>query len=142
MTEQSLKLGKFMTDQMAIYSVMSDERALFRLLRSFAFSSLYKWSFQNQSCIILQITLTFISCKKLGTIESVINHELKPLVQWLRSNKLFLNETKTELIVFRFPWKHLTREPDIRINNYKLKLHSHIKYLGIFINKICSGISK
>ena len=80
--------------------------------------------------------------KKLGTIESVINHELKPLVQWLRSNKLSLNETKTELIIFRFPWKHLTRELDIRINNCKLKLHSHIKYLGIFINEICPGISK
>ena len=23
------------------------------------------------------------------------------------------------------PWKHLPREPDIRINNYKLKFHSH-----------------
>ena len=50
--------------------------------------------------------------KKLGTIESVINHELKLLVQWLQSNKLSLNETKTELIIFRFPWKHLPREPD------------------------------
>ena len=64
--------------------------------------------------------------EKLGTIESVINHELKFLVQWLRSNKLSLNETKTELITFRSPWKHLPREPDIRINNYKLKLHMHI----------------
>ena len=61
--------------------------------------------------------------EKLGTIESVINHELKFLVQWLRSNKLSLNETKTELITFRSPWKHLPREPDIRINNYKFKLH-------------------
>ena len=33
--------------------------------------------------------------KKRGTIEFVINHELKLLIQWLRSNKLSLNETKT-----------------------------------------------
>ena len=52
--------------------------------------------------------------KNLGTIESVINHEIKLLVQWLRSNKLSLNETKTELIIFRSPWKHLPCEPDIR----------------------------
>ena len=76
--------------------------------------------------------------KKLGTIESVINHELKLLVQWLRSNKLSLNETETELITFRSPWKHLQREPDITINNYKLKLHSHIKYLGILIDEVLS----
>ena len=76
--------------------------------------------------------------KKRGTIESVINHELKLLVQWLQSNKLSLNETKTEIIIFRSPWKHLPREPDIRINNYKLKLHSHIKYLGILIDEVLS----
>ena len=42
--------------------------------------------------------------KKLGTIESVINDELKPLSQSLQG-KLFLNESKTELIIFRFPQK-------------------------------------
>ena len=83
-------------------------------------------------------TNLLFSAKKLGTIESAINHELKLLVQWLRSNKLSLNETKTELIIFRSPWKHLPREPDIRINNYKLKLHSHIKYLGILIDEVMS----
>ena len=35
--------------------------------------------------------------KKLGTIEFIINHRLKLLVQWLRSNKSSLNETRTEL---------------------------------------------
>ena len=53
--------------------------------------------FQSQSSIILQ-NLIF-SSKTLGTIESVINNELKHLVQLLRSNKLSLNETKTELII-------------------------------------------
>ena len=46
------------------------------------------------------INLIF-SRKELGTIESVINNELKHLVQWLRGNKLSENETKTELIIFR-----------------------------------------
>ena len=39
--------------------------------------------------------------KKLGTIKSVINDKLKLLVQWLRSNKLSLNETKTDLNMFK-----------------------------------------
>ena len=51
--------------------------------------------------------------KKLDPIESVTNHELELLVEWLQSNKLSLNETKTEVIIFRSPWKHLPREPDI-----------------------------
>ena len=44
--------------------------------------------------------------KKLGTIESVIDHELKRLVQWLRSTKLSVNEKKTELII-KIHRKHL-----------------------------------
>ena len=60
--------------------------------------------------------------KKLGTNESVVNHELKFLSPWLRSNKLSLNETKTELMIFKTPPKNLPPEPDIRINNYKLNL--------------------
>ena len=75
---------------------------------------------------------------QFGTIESVINHESKPFVQWLRSNKLSLNKTKTDPTIFRSSWKHLPGGPDIRISNYKLKLNSHIKYLGIFIDKVLS----
>ena len=71
-------------------------------------------------------------------METVINHELKLLVQWSRRNKLSLNEIKTELIIFRSPGKHLSREPHITMNNYKLKFHSHIKYLGILIDELLS----
>ena len=68
------------------------------------------------------MTLTFYFLpKKLGPIQSVVNHEVKRLSQWLPSNKS--KETKTKLIIFRSPRKNLPREPDIRINNYKLKLH-------------------
>ena len=63
---------------------------------------------------------------------------IKLLVYRLRSSKLSLNETKTELIIFRSPWKHLPREPDIKINNCKFKLHSHVKHLGILIDEVLS----
>ena len=75
------------------------------------------------------MTLTFYFLpKKLDTIESVVNHELKLLSQRLRSNKLSLNETKTELLIFRSPRKNLPQEPHITVNNYKPKLHNHVKY--------------
>ena len=53
-----------------------------------------------------------------------------------------LNKTKTELIIFRLPWKQLPYESDIRLNNCKLKLHAHVKYIGIFIDKNLSWINK
>ena len=48
----------------------------------------------------------------------------------------FLNETKTELIILIILTENLRREPDIRINIYKLKLHSYVKYLGILIDEV------
>ena len=83
-------------------------------------------------------TKLLFPAKKFGTIESVVNHELKLLSRWLRSNKLSLSETKTELIIFRSPRKKLPREPDIRINNYKQKMYSHVRYLGILIDGVLS----
>ena len=47
--------------------------------------------------------------KKLGTIKSLMNHELKLLVQWLRNKKLFLlflNKAVTKLNIFKSPSKH------------------------------------
>ena len=88
-------------------------------------------------CFVNETNLLF-PAKKLGTIQSAVNHKLKLLSQWLQSNKLSLNETKTGLIIFRSPRKNLPREPDLRINNYKLKLQSDVKYIGILINKVSS----
>ena len=78
------------------------------------------------------------SPKILVTIESVINYELKHLVQGLRDKKLSLIGTKTKLTIFRLFWKQLPRKPDVRLNNCKLKIHTYVKYLGIFINEVLS----
>ena len=80
-------------------------------------------------------TNLLIPPKTFVIIESLVNHELKLLSQWLRSHKS-LNESKYELIIFRAARKNWLREPDIRINNYKWKLHSHVKYLGVLIDEV------
>ena len=52
------------------------------------------------------MALTIYSpAKKLSTVESVVIHGLKLLSQWLRSNTS-LNETKTDLIIFRSSQKN------------------------------------
>ena len=79
------------------------------------------------------------SSKNLGNIESVINNELKHLAQWLRDNKTSLNRIKTELIISSSPSKQgdvskaasLVSKADIRFNNCKFKLYTHVKYLEI-----------
>ena len=58
--------------------------------------------------------------KKLSTIESVMNCELKKLTEWLRSNKLSLNSGKSELVIFRSKTKKELDEITIKTNKSKL----------------------
>ena len=46
-------------------------------------------------------TYVLFGSNKLGTIESVVNYELKLVSKWLRLNKLSLNAGKTKLVFFR-----------------------------------------
>ena len=96
---------------------------------------IYKVSFQNHLFTILQMTLIFSFLPK-NLVQLTMNESSSS--NWLRNNKLSLNETKTELIIIKSPRSHLPHEPDIRVNSYKLKLHSHIMYLGILIDEVLS----
>ena len=97
----------------------------------FAFSKLTVHHFEDDTNLLF-------ANKNIGAIESNVNYELKILVDWLRSNKLSLNELKTELIMFYPIKKKLPPSPNIKLNNYKLKLKSHVKYLGITIDEVLS----
>ena len=97
----------------------------------FAFSKLTVHHFADDTNLLF-------ANKNIGTIESNVNCELKILVDCLRSNKLSLHDLKTELIMFHPIKKKLPRSPNIKLNNYKLKLKSHVKYLGITIDEVLS----
>ena len=93
--------------------------------------------------------------KKLSTIESVTNCELKELTEWLRSNKLSLNSGKSgksELVIFRSKTKKEPDEITITINKFKLSPVSNVNYLGVVldeflswdahINKLCKKLAQ
>ena len=63
-----------------------------------------------------------------------LNKDLKSLNHWLLANKISLNSTKTELIIFR---NKKTKIPklDIRLNGTKLKETDNVKYVGIIFDK-------
>ena len=66
---------------------------------------------------------------KLGTIESVVNYELKLVSKWLRLNKLSLNAGKTKPIFFRSKQHSLDYENiSIKFNGIKLKPVEQVKF--------------
>ena len=67
--------------------------------------------------------------KSLKSLKKKRNIDLKLLCQWLAANKISLNSSKTEYILFRRKLKPTNYELKIKINGKKLYLSTSIKYL-------------
>ena len=67
-----------------------------------------------------------------------MNIDLRNLCQWLLANKISLNKTKTELIVFKKP-STIIPFNKIKINGMKLQPSKSVKYLGIHIDEHLDG---
>ena len=69
-------------------------------------------------------------------INKDINHDLSLIVQWLRSNKINLNEDKTELVIFSPKRKQITKHLNFhQISSQKIEISNRVKYLGIQIDQ-------
>ena len=85
-------------------------------------------------------TNLIFSSKKVNSIQTVVNCELKKLAVWLSTNKLSLNESKTEVILFRKSMTYPNQLPSIKLNKHKLTLRKTVSYLGITIDESLSWI--
>ena len=68
------------------------------------------------------------------TINERINNELELLSDWLKLNRLSLNEGKPKFMLVHSPTKEIPRIT-IRLNNIELEPTSDFNFLGIIINK-------
>ena len=84
--------------------------------------------YADDTCLIL-------SNKSLKVINRKINHDLKNITEWLRSNRISLNSQKTEIIMFRAKGKDITKHLNFRLSGKKIELSEKIKYLGLIIDE-------
>ena len=73
--------------------------------------------------------------KSLKQINKLINHDLSFLVQWLRSNKISLNTSKTEILIFRPKGKSITKHLNFRISGEKISTSSTVNFLGVLLHE-------
>ena len=73
--------------------------------------------------------------KTLKKIQKFVNLDLRFLCNWLKANKISLNASKTELIVFRDPRKISSHELKIKIDGKKITPSKFVKYLGVYIDR-------
>ena len=79
-------------------------------------------------------TNLLISSNSPKQLQSYLNSDLKCLCKWLRANKICLNTSKTELLIFRHPNKKPNYEFKIKMNGKKLYPSKFVKYLGVLID--------
>ena len=110
------------------------------------FSNLHKWPENTlDKCIVQHFaddTNLLSSNKCPSEIFCVMNNELKLLTDWLRANKISLNESKTKLLFFRPRRKLNTTVPNTKLNNFILTLEKTIIHLDIEIVEIFPGTNK
>ena len=77
-------------------------------------------------------TNLLIKNKSLKQLKKHLNLDLRKLVNWLKANKISLNRSKTELIIFKHPNKRLNYDLKIKLNGKRLYPSNVVKYLGFF----------
>ena len=77
--------------------------------------------------------------KSIHSLQSKLNRDLKGLYGWLLANKISLNATKTELIIFRKPSQKHIPIIKIKINGTRIVPVSKIKYLGVYLDRFLTG---
>ena len=63
-----------------------------------------------------------------------MNFDLKNLSQWLKANKLSLNFTKTELIIFHSSSKKIDYNLRFKLDGKRLTPTTSVKYLGVLLD--------
>ena len=71
-------------------------------------------------------------------MQSQINRDLKGLNCWLLANKISLNATKTELVIFRKPSQKIP-PINIKINGVRVVQTNSVKYLGVYLDQFLVG---
>ena len=56
----------------------------------------------------------------MENLNKLVNHDMKQLNNWLSANKIPLNVEKTELVIFKSPWKVTSDEIKIKLTGKRL----------------------
>ena len=78
-----------------------------------------------------------VAGRDISVIENLMNDDLKNIGDWLTTNKLSLNLTKTEFILIDSikRIREIDHDPSIRINGVGIERVSHSKLLGVTIDQ-------
>ena len=89
---------------------------------------------QIQFVLFADDTSTYLTHKNIEELEKIYNKELKKVKNWLDANKLSLNISKSNMILFKKNRTKTNQKLTTKIMDEEIKEKEYIKYLGILID--------
>lgn len=80
-------------------------------------------------------TNIYCESKSLDQLQNIVNKELKKVKSWLEVNKLSLNISKTNFIIFKSPQHSSSETVNIRIGRSPIKQTCYVKFLGVLLDE-------
>ena len=80
-------------------------------------------------------TNIYYESKDLKELEKTVNQELKLLSMWLNINRLALNVSKTNFVIFRSIKRPLDHNVTLILNRKAIDQKDHVKYLGVLMDQ-------
>ena len=97
-------------------------------------------------------TNTYCACKDLIDLDLKLNHELIPVAEWMKSNRLALSTVKPSFILFHSNKLKPKNTFNLKINGVNIEQVSTVKYLAVTfdanlawksqIDELCLKLSK
>ena len=88
----------------------------------------------SESTLFADDTCLLYSNSSLKSIERHLNIDLKRLFKWLCANKISLNVSKTEVLLFRNIHKSINHNVGLKLNGKILNFSDSVKYLGVYLD--------
>jgi len=91
---------------------------------------------QLETTLFADDTYLTLSDKSITNLECKVNNELIKIEEWLKQNRLSLNCSKScYMLINSHPSISCNFDLQLSLNNFTLKRHQTIKYLGICIDE-------
>ena len=136
---QYVSINGFDSEKLNVKHGVPQGSVLGPLLFLIYINDLYKCLAYSTAFHFADDTNLLVIGKTQKQLQKHMNIDLKLLYKWLIANKISLNCSKTELIIFHGTSTDINFEYKIKINGHKLMPTNYLRYLGVILDDKLNG---
>ena len=136
--KQIVKYKQVMSSEMMVQTVVPQGSILGPLLFILYINDIQNCSDIASMILFADDTNIFYSHSCLKTLNKILQTEVDKIAEWLNTNKLSINTSKTKFILFRSSKKKQKHVVTLTINNDDIKQVKSTTFLGVVIDECLS----